>query len=80
MTLSPVPAPLQVPTAATTKEIIDLELSQELQDLGIVTDFSFEAYNTKNFVLELNHAYNNKRVYVITIKTGIDVNDILKML
>ena len=45
-----------------TEEIVELELSQELQDLEIVTDFIFEAYTTKNFVLELNHAYNNKQV------------------
>ncbi len=55
MTLSP------VPTAATTKEIIDLELSQELQDLGIVTDFFFEANTTQNFILELNIDNNNLR-------------------
>ena len=54
MTLSPVPA-------ATTKEIINLELSQELQDLGIVTDFFFEPDTTQNFILELNIDNNSLR-------------------
>jgi len=56
MTLSPIPA------ATTTKEIIDLELSQELQDLGIVTDFCFEADTTQNFILDLNTMYKDVRV------------------
>ena len=55
MTLSTVPA-------ATTKKIINLELSQKLQDLGKVTDFSFEADTTQNFILELKIDNNNIRI------------------
>ena len=35
-------------------EIIDLELSQNLKELGIVEDFFFEPDTTQNFILELN--------------------------
>jgi hypothetical protein len=55
MTLSSVPA-------AATKGIIDLELSQELQNLGIITDFFFEADTTQNIILELNIDNNNLRI------------------
>ena len=41
--------------------IIELDLPQVLQDAKIVTEFIFEL-NTKNFVLELNHIYDNVRV------------------
>jgi len=41
--------------------IRELELPQVLQDAKIVTDFIFEI-NTKNFVLELNHIYDNIRI------------------
>ena len=41
--------------------IIELELPQILQDAKIVTEFIFEI-NTKNFVLELNHIYDNVRI------------------
>ena len=43
-------------------EIIDLELSQNLKELGIVEDFFFEAGSTQNFVLELNTIYKDVRV------------------
>ena len=43
-------------------EIIDLELSQNLKELGIVEDFFFEAGTTQNFVLELNTIYKYVRV------------------
>ncbi len=42
--------------------IINLEIPQKLQDLKIVTEFFFESNTTNNFVLELNHAYNNIRI------------------
>ena len=45
-----------------TLEIISLEIPQKLQDLHIVADFTFEANTTNNFVLELNHVYNNIRI------------------
>ena len=35
-------------------ELIDLELSQNLKELGIIKDFFFEPDTTQNFVLELN--------------------------
>ena len=41
--------------------IIELELPQTLQDAKIVTEFLFEI-NTKNFVIELNHIYDNVRL------------------
>jgi hypothetical protein len=44
-------------------EIIDLELSQNLKELGIVQDFFFEAGTTQNFILELNTIY--KDVHII---------------
>ena len=53
---------LPIPSQPPPEETIDLELSQELQDVGIATDFFFEPYTTKNFVLELNHVYNNKQI------------------
>jgi hypothetical protein len=43
------------------KNIIELELPQVLQDAKIVGEFIFEI-NTKNFVLELNHIYDNVRI------------------
>jgi hypothetical protein len=43
-------------------EIIDLELSQNLKELGIVEDFYFEAGSTQNFVLELNTIYKDVRI------------------
>jgi len=43
------------------ENIIELELPQILQDAKIVTEFIFEI-NTKNFVLELNHVYEEARV------------------
>jgi hypothetical protein len=43
------------------ENIIELELPQILQDTKIVTDFIFEI-NTKNFVLELNHVYNDTKI------------------
>jgi len=45
-----------------TLEIITLEIPQKLQDLGIVSDFTFEPNTTNNFVLELNHVYDNIRI------------------
>jgi hypothetical protein len=44
-------------------EIIDLELSQNLKELGIVEDFFFEAGTTQNFILDLN--IDNKDVRII---------------
>ena len=41
--------------------VIELEFPQILQDAKIVTEFIFEI-NTKNFVLELNHVYDNMRI------------------
>jgi hypothetical protein len=41
--------------------IIELELPKILQDANIVIEFIFEV-NTKNFVIELNHVYNNTRI------------------
>jgi hypothetical protein len=41
--------------------IIELDLPQVLQDAKIVTEFIFEL-NTKNFVLELNHVYEEARI------------------
>ncbi len=38
--------------------IIELELSKKLQDAGIVEDFIFEI-DTKNFILDLSHIYDN---------------------
>ena len=43
-------------------EIINLEIPQKLKDLHIVSDFTFESNTTNNFVLELNHVYDNIRV------------------
>ena len=43
------------------KNIIELELPENLQDAKIVTEFIFET-NTKNFVLELNDVYDNTRI------------------
>jgi hypothetical protein len=43
------------------ENIIELELPQYLQDAKIVTEFIFEI-NTKNFVLELNHIYDDSRL------------------
>jgi hypothetical protein len=43
-------------------EIIDLELSQNLKELGIVQDFFFEAGTTQNFILEMNTVYRDVRV------------------
>ena len=43
-------------------EIIDLELSQNLKELGIVEDFFFEPDTTQNFILELNTVYKDMRV------------------
>ena len=43
-------------------EIIDLELSQNLKELGIVEDFFFEAGTTQNFILELNTIYKDVRI------------------
>jgi hypothetical protein len=53
---------LPLPSQSLLGETIDLELSQELQDVEIITTFFFEPYTTKNFVLELNHVYNNKQI------------------
>src|SRR5688572_27095491 len=44
-------------------EIIDLELSQNLKELGIVEDFFFEPDTTQNFIIELNSIY--KDVHII---------------
>ena len=46
----------------SSTKIIDLEQTQELQDLGIVTDFFFEPDTTQNFILELNTVYKDVRV------------------
>ena len=62
-----------------TEEIVDLEISQELQDLEIVTDFFFEPHTTKNFVLQLNHVYNNKQVIFHYYKDWNRCSGILKM-
>jgi hypothetical protein len=43
-------------------EIIGLELSQNLKELGIVEDFFFEAGTTQNFILDLNTIYKDVRV------------------
>ena len=43
-------------------KIIELERTQELQDLKIVTDFFFEPDTTQNFILELNTVYKDVRV------------------
>lgn len=43
------------------ENIIELELPQALHDAKIVTEFIFEI-NTKNFVLELNHVYDDARI------------------
>ena len=43
-------------------DIINLEIPQKLQDLKIVTEFIFESNTTNNFILELNHVYNNTRI------------------
>ena len=41
--------------------LIELELSKKLQDTEIIEDFIFEI-DTKNFILELNHVYDNVRI------------------
>ena len=41
--------------------LTELELSKKLQDTEIVEDFIFEI-DTKNFILELNHVYENVRI------------------
>ena len=41
--------------------LIQLELSKELQDTEIVEDFIFEI-DTKNFLLDLNHVYDKVRI------------------
>ena len=43
------------------ENIIELQLPQDLQEAKIVTEFIFEI-NTKNFVIELNHVYDNTRI------------------
>ena len=43
-------------------EIIDLELLQNLKELGIVEDFFFEPDTTQNFILDLNTMYKDVRV------------------
>ena len=48
----------------SSTKIIDLEQTQELRDLNIVTDFFFEPDTTQNFILELNTVYK-KPVKVI---------------
>jgi hypothetical protein len=48
----------------SSTKIIDLEQTQELRDLNIVTDFFFEPDTTQNFILELNTVYK-KPVRVI---------------
>ena len=45
-----------------SSKIIDLERTQELQDLKIVTDFFFEPNTTQNFILDLNTVYKDVRV------------------
>ena len=45
-----------------TTKIIDLERTQELEDLKIVTDFFFEPDTTQNFILDLNIADKDVRV------------------
>ena len=46
----------------SSTKIIDLERTQELQDLKIVTDFFFESDTTQNFILDLNTMYKDVRV------------------
>jgi hypothetical protein len=46
----------------SSTKIIDLEQTQELRDLKIVTDFFFEPDTTQNFILELNTVYKDVRV------------------
>jgi hypothetical protein len=41
--------------------LIELELSKKLQDAEIVEDLLFEI-DTKNFILDLNHVYENVRI------------------
>ena len=43
------------------ENIRELEIPQTLQEANIVTEFIFEI-NSKNFVIELNHVYNNTRM------------------
>ena len=46
----------------SSTKILELEQTQELQDLKIVTDFFFEPDTTQNFIIDLNTMYKDVRV------------------